>query len=207
MPRTKEYPNLYSQSEEKHLERGASIIVVVIIMSFIITIGVLLLTITGTGTKVAGNIRTQQEAFNAAEAGFDAGWTAIDGYFADGTWSSFEGHFLKEPHGIDLPDSKKNYFRRLTDIEILNLIDPNGDGNPDLNNILFYLQPYVTNSEGQLDLKYTYTVFLIDDKANGGEEDPSSALMICIGSVRTGNKMTTSRLEISLAAKFEGSNP
>ena len=207
MPRTKEYPNLYSQSKEKHLERGASIIVVVIVMSFIITIGVLLLTITGTGTKVAGNIRTQQEAFNAAEAGFDAGWTAIDEYFADGTWSSFEGHFLKEPHGIDLPDSKKNYFRRLTDVEILDLIDPNEDGNPDLNNILFYLQPYVTNSEGQLDLKYTYTVFLIDDKANGGEEDPSNALMICIGSVRTGNKMTTSRLEISLAAKFEGSNP
>jgi len=207
MPRIKKYPNLHFRSPDQHFERGASLIIVVIVMSFIITVGLLVVTITGTGTKVAGNIRNQQEAFNAAEAGFNAGWTTIDDYFADGTWNSFEGHFLKEPYGIDLPDSKNNYFRRLTDVEILNLIDPNGDGNPDLNNILFYLQPYVTNSEGQLNLKYSYTVFLIEDKANGGEGDPSSALMVCIGSVRAGNKMTTSRLEISLAAKFPGSNP
>jgi len=187
-------------------EKGIAFIVVIIVMAFMLTIGIALLTVTGTGPKVAGNIRTQQEAFNVAEAGFDTAWTAIDDFFANGTWTSFEGHYLKEPYGIDLPSSQNNYFRRLTDTEILNLIDPDGDGNSSLNNVLFCNKSYLTSLSGQSSQRYTYTVFLIDDETGGATSDPTDALLICIGCVRSGSSVTTSRLEILLAVEIPGAS-
>ena len=61
----------------KGKERGVSLIIVILVMAFMLTVGIALVTITSTGPAVAGNIRLQDQAFNAAEAGFDAAWTSI----------------------------------------------------------------------------------------------------------------------------------
>ncbi len=179
-------------------EKGFGILIVVIIMAFMMTLGIAMLTITGTGTKVAGNIRNQEKAFNAAEAGFNYAWSYIDQLFSGEAWASFSGHYLTEPTGIDLPLSTY-YFRRLTDQEIFALIDTNGDGTPDVNNVLFFRQAFIPVSGGGLDINITYTVFLIDDEAGGSTPDPLDTLMVCIGAVGTGAGMTTARIEIELA--------
>ncbi len=182
----------------KEREKGFGILIVVIIMAFMMTLGIAMLTITGTGSKVAGNIRNQGKAFNAAEAGFDSAWASLEQTFSGGVWDSFSGHYLVDPSGIDLPSSTY-YFRRLTDQEIFALLDSNGDGTPDVSNVLFFKQAFIPASGGGLDPNITYTVFLIDDEAGGGIPDPFDVLMVCIGSIGTGAGMTTARIEIELA--------
>lgn len=184
-------------------ERGVVLIVLILVLTFLLTIGLVLLTVTATGTKVAGNIRTQEQAFNAAEAGFDASWMAIEDFFTNDAWTSFDGHYLKEPYGLDLPITQY-YFRKLTDLELLNLLDADGNGTCDYNNVIFFQQPYHQNEEGSLDPRYLYTAFLIDDEAAGGSADPGDALLVCIGCVKVGSNVTTSRLEIGLAIQLPG---
>ncbi len=183
-------------------EKGMALIIVVIVLAFLQVIGLVLLQVTGTGPKVAGNIRTQQQAYNAAEAGFDVAWSNIEEYFGIGEWAHFEGHYVYEPAGIDNPQAD-NYFRRLSDIELLNLIDSDWDGGADLENVIFCRQPYVQTESG-LDNRYRYTAFLIDDEAGSGISDPTDAILVCIGSVEIGNTITTTRLEIELVLEKPG---
>ena len=183
-------------------EKGMALIIVVIVLAFLQVVGLVLLQVTGTGPKVAGNIRTQQQAYNAAEAGFDVAWINIEEYFGVGEWAHFDGHYVIEPSGIDDPQSD-NYFRRLSDIELLNLIDPDWDGTSDLENVIFCRQTYV-QTEGSPDNRYRYTVFLINDEAGGGITDPTDAILVCIGSVELGNTITTTRLEIELVLEQPG---
>lgn len=184
-------------------EKGMALIVVILVLAFLQVIGLVLLTVTGTGPKVAGNIRTQQQAYNAAEAGFDVTWTTIEESFADGSWVRFDGHYLTQPAGIDDPQSNL-YFRRLTDLELLALIDPDGDGIPNMNTVLYFRETYATHPDGSPDTRFTYTAFLIDDEAVGGTPDPSDAILVCIGGVGTGASMITTRIEIELAIQLPG---
>jgi len=184
-------------------EKGAGLIVVILVLAFLMTIGIVLLTVTGTGPRVSGNIRLQQQAFNAAEAGFDATWSTLENMFATEAWGNFEGHYLKEPTGIDIP-TDANYFRKLTDEQLLRLIDPDGNGNPDVSNVIYFEQQFVP-AGGGYDSRYTYTTFLIDDEAVGATPDPNDALLICIGVTRRGREVTTSRLEVMLAIELSGS--
>ncbi|MBN2408623.1 MAG: hypothetical protein JXE07_02710 [Candidatus Aminicenantes bacterium] len=180
-------------------DKGATLIVLIIVIAFLLAVGILVLYITGTGPKVAGNIRLQEQAFNAAEAGFDNAWTLIEGSFVAAGWTNFEGHYITTPLGISDPgQTNPDYFRRLTDEEILAAINP---GDP---NMIFYKIPYVMTQSGTPDTRYTYTVFLIDDEAGGGDPDPFDALLICIGTVQTGSVITTARLEIELAVQLPG---
>ncbi len=179
-------------------DRGSGLIVVILVMTFLVTIGVGLITITGIGSRVAGNVRAQQEAFNAAEAGFDSAWIAIEDFFLNEAWTNFDGHYLTQPAGIDLP-LDTNYFRKLTDLEMLNLLDQDGDGNPDYSNVLFFKVEFIPASGGGTDPRYTYTAFLIDDEAVGGTVDPNDVLLVCIGTAGTGPRMSTARLEVVLA--------
>lgn len=180
-------------------EKGAGLIVVILVMAFLVTVGIALITVTGTGSRVAGNVRAQQEAFNAAEAGFDAAWIAVEDFFLEEAWTTFEGNTLVDPTGIDLP-LDDDYFRKLTDQQVLDLLDANGDGTPDYDNIIFFKQEYIPLSGGGTDPRYTYTVFLIDDEA-GGITDPLDALLVCIGTAGTGSSMSTSRIEAVLAVE------
>jgi len=203
MEKEKRISTLNNQPHPVH-EKGMGLIVVIMVLAFLQIIGFTLLMVTGTGSKVAGNVRTQQMAYNAAEAGFDVGWTTIEESFAEGDWNAFDGHYLTEPTGIDDPQSD-NYFRKLTDLELLELIDPDEDGMPDISYVVFCRQPYIKIGGSEYKTTHTYTVFLIDDEAGSGTPDPSDALLVCIGCVGTGSKMTTTRLEIELAFQIEGS--
>lgn len=180
--------------------KGSGLIVVILVMAFLVSVGVALITVTSIGSRVTGNVRSQQEAFNAAEAGFDMAWIAIEDFFLNHAWTSFDGRYLTEPTGIDLP-LDANYFRYMTDQDLLNALDQNGDGNPDYSNVIFYKVEYVPASGGGTDPRYTYTAFLIDDEAAGGIPNHGDALLVCIGTAGTGQRMSTSRLEILLAVE------
>lgn len=182
-------------------EKGSGLIVVILVMSFLVTVGIAVITVTSVGSRVAGNLRAQHQAFNAAEAGFDAAWIAIEDSFFVETWTSFDGHYLVDPTGIDLP-LDVNYFRKLTDLELFTLLDSNDDGTPDYSNIIFFKQEFIPAQGGGTDPRYTYTAFLIDDERGGGVSDPSDVLLICIGTAGTGPTMSTSRLEVVLAVEL-----
>lgn len=183
-------------------ERGFALIIVIWVLGFLLSVGLLLLTVTGTGPKVAGNVRSQQQAFNAAEAGFDVAWMQIEEYFANSVWSTFDGHYLTQPlNQIDNPVHAK-YFRKLTNLELLNIIDPDEDGTPDVNNVLFCRQPYVQKQDGSWDLRFTYTVFMINDEAGGGTASADDCILVCIGCAGIGTTMSTARLEVELAVEL-----
>lgn len=205
----KRFSKINSQSPASKREKGMALVIVVIVLAFLQVVGLVLIQVTGTGPKVAGNIRTQQQAYNAAEAGFDVAWTEIEEYFSIGDWAHFDGHYLIEPAGIDVPQSD-NYFRRLTDVELLNLIDPDEDENPDVSTVIFCRKTFIPardekfEAEDGTDTRYRYTVFLIDDEAGGGISDPNDAILVCIGSVEIGGNITTSRLEMELVLERPG---
>lgn len=191
-------------------KQGISLIVVIMVMAFLFSVGLLLLSITGTGPRIAGNVRFYQEAFNAAEAGFDASWALLNELFISGEWLSFAGHYIegeKDFHtpylNINTQEPNPHCYRRLTDEEILAEIDNDNDGKPNYNNLLFFNYPWLKAGEGRSDLDYSYTCFLINDEAGGTVEDPSDARLVCIGVVRAKNKiLATSRIEVLIA--FEG---
>jgi hypothetical protein len=196
----------------KRAERGSGLIVIIVVIAFLLTVGVMVVTVTSTGPKVSGNVRSQEEAFNAAEAGFDASRKQMENLFSNGTWASFDGHYLVEPTGIDVPprDGAPSpfYFRSLSDEELIGLIDPDGDGLPELPNTIFFQKPFTTTQLGADDLRYTYTTFLINNEAGGGASDPNDVLLVTIGVVRVGTRiLATSRLEIVLAIQALGTNP
>ena len=58
-------------------KQGSSLIVVILVMAFMLSVGIALLTITGVAPKISGSVRNQEEAFNVAEAGFEAARVAI----------------------------------------------------------------------------------------------------------------------------------
>ncbi len=190
-------------------KKGSSLIVVILVIAFLLAVGVAVLTVTSSGTAVSGNMRNQEMAFNAAEAGFDAARTQLDNLISVGTWDNFADHYLDQPTGIDIPFiggvSNPLYFRRHTDEEVLTMIAPYST---DPNKIIFYNQPFVQDASGGDDLRYTYTVFLINDEAGGGTVDPTDTLMVCIGVVRAGARvLATARLEIVLENQTVGTNP
>lgn len=203
MDKTQRYqPNIKKEDKPEH-ERGMGLIVVILVLAFMLTVGIVLVTITSSGTKVTGNIRWQKQAFNAAEAGFDSAYLAIEDFFAGASWTSFDGHYLIDPAGIDIP-LDDYYFRRKTDTEVLALLDPTGDGNPDYDNVIFYKTPFIPDGAGGYDTRYTYTVFLIDDEKGGGLADPGDVLMVCIGAVQLGDTLITSRVEVELVVELPG---
>jgi hypothetical protein len=189
-------------------ERGSGLIVVIMVVALLIGIGIPLLTLTSMSPKVSGAMRYHEEAFNAAEAGFDTARLLIESHMTLGGWVDFAGHYLTQPAGIDIPivfgAPNASYFRRLTDQELLQVLDPNGDGTADVPNLLYFQQTFATDGQGQTDLRYAYTVFLINDEAGGGIVKDNTALLVSIGIVRAGTRILDSvRLEIMVAFQAE----
>ncbi|MGA2532290.1 MAG: pilus assembly PilX N-terminal domain-containing protein [Candidatus Aminicenantales bacterium] len=184
-------------------ERGSTLIVVILVIAFMLAVGVAILTVSGTAPKVSGSVRDQEEAFNTAEAGFEAARFLIEGNFFDGLWTNLPDNCFRTPAGIDLPHDA-NYFQKKTDSDILALV-PIPTAN---NGVLFKDQPFTKTRTGTDDLSRTYTVFLIDDEAGSPMADPSDALLVCIGVIRSGNRiLSTSRLEILIGIQTGGTNP
>ena len=185
-------------------ERGAGLFIVILIAAGLAAIGLTLLTLTSMGPKISGGMRTQEEAFNAAEAGFNAARVAIGDNFAVGGWTSFVGHYLTQPSFLDRPfvssTVNADYFRRKTDEELLLAFDPEKDGTPNYSPFIYFQQTFTLDESGGTDLRLAYTAFLIDDEAGGGTPDPQDALLVVIGVVRAGTRiLATTRLEIVLA--------
>jgi hypothetical protein len=191
--------------------RGAGLIELILIVAFLAAVGLSLIVLTGAGPKLAGSLRSQEEAFNAAEAGFDAARISIEDRMSSGEWNGFAGRTLTEPTGIDRPflsgAVNPTYFRRRTDEEILSALDPGGDGVADVTNVLFFHQTFAEDGSGATESSLTYTAFLIDDEAGGGPADPSDVLLVVIGAVRAGTRiLSTCRLEIVLAMQSGGAS-
>lgn len=188
----------------KRREAGAGLIVVILIIAFLVAIGIPLLTLTGAGPKISGSFRLHDEAFNAAEAGFDAARKWIESQFTTGQWVNFTGHYLTQPTGIDIPlDAGGNpnsaYFRRKTDQELLLSFDTNGDGTAEVANLIYFQRTFALDGQGNTDPRFAYTVFLINNKAGAGATDPADALLVAIGVVRSGSRILDSvRLEVQI---------
>jgi len=190
-------------------ERGAGLFIVILIVAGLAALGITLLTLTSMGPKMSGGLRLQEEAFNAAEAGFGAAQALIKGAFGSGAWTDFNGHCLSSPNNIALPvvsgATNTYYFRRMTDEDILLALDPGKDGTADYTPLLFFRQTFATTETGVTDNTLAYTVFLIDDEAAGGVTDYQDALLVVIGEVRVGTRLlSTTRLEIVLEYENNG---
>jgi len=185
----------------RHPERGSSLIVVILIMAFMLAVGVAVLTITGVAPKMSGSVRDQEEAFNTAEAGFEAARISIEEGLVNGTITSLQDNCLKTPTGIDLP-TYDAYFRRQTDAALVSELSAGTTG------VLFKDQPFLKTTSGADDTTRTYTVFLIDDEAGTSTSDATDVLLVAIGVIRSGSRiLSTSRLEVLLGLDSSGSTP
>jgi hypothetical protein len=185
----------------KRIERGSTLVIVLLVVALLAGIGIPLLTLTSMGPKLSGSMRYHEEAFNAAEAGFEAARLVIEFHMTNGDWTNFAGHYLTQPTGIDqgtISDAPNpSYFRRLTDQELLQAFDSDGDGAPNVTNLIYFHQTFAADAAGQPDPRYTYTVFLLDGQAGGGTASPAEALIVSIGTVRAGSRILDSvRLEV-----------
>ncbi len=173
---------------EMNKDRGAAIIVLIMVIAFLMTVGILLLFVTGTGPEVAGNVRLQERAFNAAEAGFDAVWRLLNETILSGAMVDFSGQYRTTYNGqpLDIPptESQPNpyYFRLLTDEQLVK------DFENDPTNVIFLNQPLAN------DLSLSYTVFLINDEAAPGvTPNDRDCIVVCIGRAA---RNTYARIEV-----------
>ena len=171
-------------SQRSSRERGSGLIVVIMVVAFMLAVGMLLLTVTGTSPKISDNIRLQTMAFDAAEAGFNAAWGVLNDQFLNRVVDDFGPLYrttFEGNAGLDDPQSPF-YFRRLTDEQLWD------DIVADPGNALFAAEPLAT------DPLCAFSVFLINDEAPGTiAADDRDCLIICIG---RGPRNTFKRLEI-----------
>jgi len=162
-------------------EKGVVLIIVIIVLAFMLTVGLTLISVTRSGPNVAGNMRWHQMAFNAAEAGIDSGLKYISETMAD-FYGQCRTTYGGSP-GLDDPASP-NFFRKLSDEQILADIATNAD------NYIF------SNVAMPYDNHFTYTAFLVDDDGGGAVADSTDSILVCIG---RGPQNTFVRLELVIA--------
>jgi len=172
------------RDKDNRRERGSGLIVIIMIVAFMLAVGMLLLTVTGTSPKVSESLRLQGMAFDAAEAGFNAAWVILNDNFLNRVSSSFNGQYRTNfggSPGLDDPLSP-SYFRGLTDEQIV------ADIAADPTNAIFNSEPLAT------DPRCAFTVFLINDEAPGTiTPNDNDCILVCIG---RGPRNTYKRLEI-----------
>jgi hypothetical protein len=185
-------------------ENGSGLIVVILVVALLAGIGIPLLTLTSVGPKISGSLRFHEEAFNAAEAGVEGARILLENLLSNKTWTSFAGHYLIQPTGIGTPivsgAPNPAYFQRKTDGEILLSFDSDGDGTANVANLLAFRNTYAVDEKGAIDRRLEYTAFLIDDEAGAGTSNPTDALLVVIGAVRSGTKLLDSvRIEVLIS--------
>ncbi|MCK7499628.1 MAG: pilus assembly PilX N-terminal domain-containing protein [Comamonadaceae bacterium] len=82
--------------QDNRRERGSGLIVVIMVVAFMLAVGMLLLTVTGTSPKASDSLRLQGLAFDAAEAGFNAAWAVLNDGFNSGLY-----YVLRRPVPVD----------------------------------------------------------------------------------------------------------
>lgn len=161
-------------------ERGVALIVVILVLAFMFTVGLALFSVTRTGPTVSGNMRWHQMVFNAAEAGVDSALVYINQNVAD-FYGQYRTTYNGQP-GFDDPSSP-NYFRRLTDEQILADLKTNADS------YIYSLVPMPYDND------ITYSAFLIDNNVGSPTPDHTDAVLVCIAH---GPQKTSVRLEITI---------
>ena len=178
------------KNDKMRKDRGVTLLILIIVIAFLLSVGLLLLFVTGTGPEVASNVRLQERAFNAAEAGFDEAWRAINDLIISATWADFAGQYRKKysTYGdvLDFPgtDAVSNpyFFRSVTDAELV------ADMISDPTNVLI---PYTQLPN---DSSLGFVVFLIDDEnLTGATPNDRDCIVVCIG--RAGQN-TYARIEV-----------
>jgi hypothetical protein len=170
-------------------ERGVGLIILIMVTAFLLAIGVLLVFVTGTGPEVAGNIRAQERAFNAAEAGFDAAWRFLNENIIGGSVMDFSALYRTtydgQP-GLDDPVSDF-YFRKRTDQELVADVIKSHTIPTDA----LFVDEALEN-----DPSLAYTVFIINNEAMFGvTPNDRDCLLVCIG--RAGRD-TFARIEVQI---------
>jgi hypothetical protein len=176
-----------TQAHCRQHERGSGLIIIIMIVAFMLAVGMLLLTVTGTSPKAADSMRLQGMAFDTAEAGFNAAWVVLNDNFINRLSTNFSGQYRTNfggSPGLDNPASP-SYFRSLTDEQLVaDIAADNTAANP----ALFSSEPLVT------DPRCSFTVFLVNDEAPGTiTADDNDCILVCIG---RGPRNTYKRLEI-----------
>lgn len=175
------------RERDRGRERGSGLLVIIMIVAFMLAVGMLLLTVTGTSPKAADSMRLQGMAFDAAEAGFNAAWIILNDSFMNRVMSDFSTQYRTSfggAPGLDDPTSP-SYFRSLTDAQLVaDIAADNTAANP----ALFSSEPLAT------DPRCSFTVFLINDEAPGTiAADDRDCILVCIG---RSPRNTFKRLEI-----------
>jgi hypothetical protein len=166
------------------LRRGMGLIVVILVMAFLLAVGLTVIAVTQTGPEVAGNVRLQQQALEAAEAGFDAAWKELTDQFAGGLSADFSSLYrttYNGSSGLDDPMSE-NYFRRRTDQELVADVKTHPENE-------IYADQAMPG-----DARFSYTVFLINDETQG-TADPTDCILVSIG---RGPRNTYARIEVEI---------
>lgn len=175
---------MINQPDKLSRQRGSGLIVVIMVVAFMLAVGMLLLTVTGTSPKISDNIRLQGMAFDAAEAGFNSAWGVLNDQFLNKVAENFGTMYRTTfggAEGLDDPQSPL-YFRSLTDEQLWT------DMAVDNTNTIFAAEPLAT------DPRCSFSVFLINDEAPGTIiADDRDCIMVCIG---RGPRDTYKRLEI-----------
>lgn len=172
------------RSKNHSRQRGSGLIVVIMIVAFMLAVGMLLLTVTGTSPKISDNIRLQGLAFDAAEAGFNLAWAALNDSFLSRDNETFADLYRTTyggDEGLDDPQSP-HYFRKLTDEQLWDdiIADPA--------NTIFPVTALVS------DPRCAFAVFLVSNEAPGTMvANDMDCIMVCIG---RGPRNTFKRLEI-----------
>lgn len=170
-------------------ERGVGLIILIMVTAFLLAVGVLLVFITGTGPEVAGNIRMQERAFNAAEAGFDAAWRFLNENILGGSVADFSSLYrttFEGSPGLDDPNSDY-YFRKRTDEELVADV---------IKSHTFPYDALFADEPMPNDPSLAYTVFIINDEAMPGvTQNDRDCIMVCIG--RAGRN-THARIEVEI---------
>ncbi len=178
-------------------DKGAGLIVMILVVAFLLSVGILLLFVTGTSSAVAGNVRQQERAFDAAEAGFDAAFEQLNSnIILNQTMGDFSLLYRTTFNGQPgLDDStpgaagsqscgNPNYYKCRTDEELW------ADVVKDPTHALFVNQPLATDGT------MAYTVFLINDEgAPGVTLNDKDCDVVCIG--RAG-RSTYARIVVSI---------
>lgn len=166
-------------------ERGVALIIVIMVTAFLLAIGVSVLSLSGTGPKVANSIRQQELALQAAEAGFDSAWKYLGDSAQGGALMDFSGICRTTYGGAEGLDDPLDvhYFRKLTDEELW--ADIAGDPTTAI------FPPTALPQDPTM----SYVVFMVNDEAPGSVPNYADGILVCIG---RGPQNTYKRLEIVL---------
>jgi len=176
-----------------NVRKGMGLIVVILVLAFLLAVGMTVISVTQTGPEVAGSVRLQQQTLGAAEAGFDTAWKNLSDQFNGGLISDFSTLYRTTYNGalgLDDPLDTANYFRRLSDKELVDDVKAHPDKE------LFKNEDMPGKDEDiSSDNWFSYTVFLINDEALGTPDD-TDCILVSIG---RGPRNSYARIEVEIA--------